>query len=66
VPSTEATLVPGACPRPLLPVLNACPPCSPTGCYCADGRLLTLEDQAKAFEVWSAQSSWKRSYSCHF
>ena len=44
-----------ACPRPLLPVLNACPPCSPTDCFCSDGKKLSLEDQAKANEV-----SWGR------
>ena len=40
-----------SCPRPLLPILNACPPCTPNGCVCADGRELSDEDQAKAHEV---------------
>jgi hypothetical protein len=52
-PTAAAGAVPSAqdlCPRPLLPVLNACPPCSPSDCFCADGKKLTLEDQAKANE----------------
>ena len=51
-----------ACPRPLLPVLNACPPCSPTDCFCADGKKLTLEDQAKAYEVINQTYLWTCSF----
>lgn len=59
-PSLQAAQ--SACPRPLLPVLNACPPCSPTDCFCPDGKKLTLEDQAKANEVsWAASSFQERS-----
>ena len=51
-PSAE-TPAQGSCPRPLLPVLNACPPCTPADCFCADGKKLTLEDQASAYQVLS-------------
>jgi len=39
------------CPYELLPVLNVCPPCQPSGCQCADGKQLSLEDQRVAEEV---------------
>ena len=41
------------CPFELLPVLNVCPPCQPSGCHCVDGKELTLDDQRVAEEVSS-------------
>ena len=39
------------CAFPLLPVLNVCPPCQPASCFCANGKELTSEDQARAEAV---------------
>jgi len=50
-PTPAETPAQSSCPRPVLPVLNACPPCTPTDCFCADGKKLTLEDQAKAYQT---------------
>jgi hypothetical protein len=50
-------------PRIPLPGLNACPPCTPTECYCDDGKKLTLEDMVEAFKV---PYSTHLSNSCHY
>jgi hypothetical protein len=47
----DAAAASSGCPFTLLPVLNVCPPCQPSGCFCADGRELNLEDQRVAEEV---------------
>jgi hypothetical protein len=50
-------------PRIPLPALNACPPCTPTECFCDDGKKLTLEDMVEAFKV---PNSTHLSNSCHY
>ena len=40
-----------ACPFEPLPVLNICPPCQPSACFCADGKELSLDDQRLAEQV---------------
>lgn len=45
-----------ACPFEHLPVLNICPPCQPSACFCANGKELSLEDQKLAEQV-----CWKTS-----